>query len=293
MSSSSAAAPPAWPARCGCRSLSTSTTRAIPTRSSAKKIFTCSRRRARSASTASPARCSIPAPCANCFRDSRRKRRSTPKSRKKRFTSSPQNGKFKFPITPPPLRDHGNYVISLNRFVKWLGGKVEETGHHDFHRVCRIGTALIERRSRHRRPHRRQRRGQTEPAKIKFRTRLRPASQGRDPRRGHARIADQAAHRSLRSGSRPQPANLRAGHQGTLGSPCRPHRARRSHLHHGLAADHEGIRRRLDLRRQRQRGFARLRGRARLSRPAPRSAARACRNSRNIRSSPSFSKAAR
>jgi len=37
-------------------------------------------------------------------------------------------GKFKFPITPPPLRDHGNYVISLNKFVKWLGGKVEETG---------------------------------------------------------------------------------------------------------------------------------------------------------------------
>ena len=39
-----------------------------------------------------------------------------------------ENGKFKFPITPPPLRDHGNYVISLNRFVKWLGSKVEETG---------------------------------------------------------------------------------------------------------------------------------------------------------------------
>ena len=51
-----------------------------------------------------------------------------PKSRKRRFTSSPRSGKFKFPITPPPLRDHGNYVISLNRFVKWLGGKVEETG---------------------------------------------------------------------------------------------------------------------------------------------------------------------
>ena len=39
-----------------------------------------------------------------------------------------ERGKFKFPITPPPLRDHGNYVISLNRFVKWLGGKVEEAG---------------------------------------------------------------------------------------------------------------------------------------------------------------------
>src|SRR5438045_4284553 len=39
-----------------------------------------------------------------------------------------KNGKFKLPITPPPLRDHGNYVISLNKFVKWLGSKVEETG---------------------------------------------------------------------------------------------------------------------------------------------------------------------
>jgi electron-transferring-flavoprotein dehydrogenase len=39
-----------------------------------------------------------------------------------------KGGKFKLPITPPPLRDHGNYVISLNRFVKWLGSKVEATG---------------------------------------------------------------------------------------------------------------------------------------------------------------------
>ena len=39
-----------------------------------------------------------------------------------------KNGKFKLPITPPPLRDHGNYVISINKFVKWLGSEVEETG---------------------------------------------------------------------------------------------------------------------------------------------------------------------
>src|ERR1700724_588513 len=39
-----------------------------------------------------------------------------------------KKGKLRLPITPPPLRDHGNYVISLNKFVKWLGGKVEETG---------------------------------------------------------------------------------------------------------------------------------------------------------------------
>jgi electron-transferring-flavoprotein dehydrogenase len=35
---------------------------------------------------------------------------------------------FKAPITPPPMQDHGNYVISLNRFTKWMGGKVEEAG---------------------------------------------------------------------------------------------------------------------------------------------------------------------
>src|SRR6185312_10832168 len=39
-----------------------------------------------------------------------------------------RTSKFKFPITPPPMRDHGNYVISINRFVKWLGSKVEEAG---------------------------------------------------------------------------------------------------------------------------------------------------------------------
>ncbi len=35
---------------------------------------------------------------------------------------------FRFPVTPPPMRDHGNYVISINRFVKWMGEKVEQAG---------------------------------------------------------------------------------------------------------------------------------------------------------------------
>ena len=35
---------------------------------------------------------------------------------------------IKFPITPPPLANHGNYIVSLNRFVKWLGGLVEAEG---------------------------------------------------------------------------------------------------------------------------------------------------------------------
>ena len=35
---------------------------------------------------------------------------------------------FEAPLMPPPLMDHGNYIISLNRFVKWLGEKVEQAG---------------------------------------------------------------------------------------------------------------------------------------------------------------------
>jgi electron-transferring-flavoprotein dehydrogenase len=35
---------------------------------------------------------------------------------------------FRFPITPPPFQNKGNYVISLNRLVKWLGGLVEKSG---------------------------------------------------------------------------------------------------------------------------------------------------------------------
>jgi electron-transferring-flavoprotein dehydrogenase len=39
-----------------------------------------------------------------------------------------RGAKLAFPLTPPPLRNHGNYIISLNRFVKWLGSLVEAEG---------------------------------------------------------------------------------------------------------------------------------------------------------------------
>ena len=39
-----------------------------------------------------------------------------------------EKSSFKLPITPPPLQNHGNYVVSLNKLVKWLGGLVEKKG---------------------------------------------------------------------------------------------------------------------------------------------------------------------
>jgi len=35
---------------------------------------------------------------------------------------------FKFPMTPPPFKNHGNLIISLSKFNRWLGKLAEEQG---------------------------------------------------------------------------------------------------------------------------------------------------------------------
>jgi electron-transferring-flavoprotein dehydrogenase len=39
-----------------------------------------------------------------------------------------QKSSYRFPITPPPFNNKGNYVISLSKLVKWMGGLVEAAG---------------------------------------------------------------------------------------------------------------------------------------------------------------------
>ncbi len=39
-----------------------------------------------------------------------------------------EGSSFKLPITPPPFQNHGNYIISLNRMVKWMAQLVEKKG---------------------------------------------------------------------------------------------------------------------------------------------------------------------
>src|SRR5216684_1057911 len=36
--------------------------------------------------------------------------------------------KFALPIVPGPLQNHGNYIISLNKFTRWFGAQVEQSG---------------------------------------------------------------------------------------------------------------------------------------------------------------------
>src|ERR1051326_497343 len=39
-----------------------------------------------------------------------------------------RNHKFGLPIVPAPLQNHGNYIISLNKFTRWFGQQVEQSG---------------------------------------------------------------------------------------------------------------------------------------------------------------------
>ncbi len=41
-------------------------------------------------------------------------------------------GKFKSPINPPQLQNHGNYIVSLGNLTKWMAEKVEEKGVYVF-----------------------------------------------------------------------------------------------------------------------------------------------------------------
>ena len=36
-----------------------------------------------------------------------------------------QKSRIPFPVIPPPLRNHGNSIISLNQFVRWLAQQDE------------------------------------------------------------------------------------------------------------------------------------------------------------------------
>ncbi len=37
-------------------------------------------------------------------------------------------GQWKFPVNPPFLRNHGHYVVSVNKLARWLGERVERAG---------------------------------------------------------------------------------------------------------------------------------------------------------------------
>ena len=101
-----------------------------------------------------------------------------------------KNSSFRFPITPPPFKNKGNYVVSLSKVVKWLGGLVEAAGVNVFKEFG--GAELDLRTGRHRRRHhRRQGAGQEREAESEFHSGIRTAREGDGAGGGHARVADE------------------------------------------------------------------------------------------------------
>ncbi|RPI78005.1 MAG: NAD(P)/FAD-dependent oxidoreductase, partial [Desulfobacteraceae bacterium] len=39
-----------------------------------------------------------------------------------------KSGRIPAPLTPPPLNNHGHYIVSLSKLVEWVGKQVEEQG---------------------------------------------------------------------------------------------------------------------------------------------------------------------
>ena len=92
------------------------------------------------------------------------------------------------PIMPPPLKNHGNYVVSLGEVVRWLGPIVGEMGVDLFAEFAGLARPR-RRRPRRRRAHRRQGHRQERPAEGELRAGRRRAREDDDPRRGSARHA--------------------------------------------------------------------------------------------------------
>src|SRR6202140_5854442 len=43
-----------------------------------------------------------------------------------------EKSSYRIPVTPPPFNNAGNFVISLSKLVKWMGGLVESGGENLF-----------------------------------------------------------------------------------------------------------------------------------------------------------------
>lgn len=52
----------------------------------------------------------------------------TCKATEDRFVFLTETSSFRFPVAPPQMNNHGNYIISLGAFGKWLAGEAEALG---------------------------------------------------------------------------------------------------------------------------------------------------------------------
>ena len=126
------------------------------------------------------------------------------------------SGKIKFPFTPPPLRNHGNYIISLQQLGKWLSGLVEAEGIDMFSgfagsELLMDGERVVGVRTGDRGI------GRHGEQRATLRAWRRHSREGDDPGRRRPRQSDEAADSALAHRGGPPTAVVCARHQGAVG----------------------------------------------------------------------------
>ncbi len=159
-----------------------------------------------------------------------------------------EDKKIKSPITPPPLRNHGKYLVSLSKVCEWLAEKCEEAGINIFpefpgaemlydenDRVIgvRTGDKGIDKEGN---------------PKENFEPGVDLLAKITVLRRRFARFADKTIDTPFRFERRPRAAGFFARRKGTLGSSGRKYRGRFCYSHARFSVRHRHLRRRLDLR---------------------------------------------
>ena len=121
--------------------------------------------------------------------------------------------------TPPPFRNHGNYVVSVAELSRWLAEKAEEAGAYILTETARLAAARRGRR-RARHPLGRQGPRQGRQAAGQLRAGRRRHRPGHRPGRGHLGPPHRRRDPRVRPRRRPRAAGVGARGQGGLEGPA-------------------------------------------------------------------------
>src|SRR6516165_1526757 len=153
--------------------------------------------------------------------------------------------------TPPQMRNHGNYIISLGNLCRWLAEQAEALGVEIYPGFAAAEVLYDE----------------AGPADRPVSARGRAARQRDIVCRRLPRLADQDAGRALPAARRHRSANLRDRRQGVVGGGARPAPAGAGRPHHRLAARPGHLWRLVSLSSRKPAGRGRLCHRPRLPEP--------------------------
>ena len=169
--------------------------------------------------------------------------------------------RYKLPITPPQMTNHGNFIISLGQLVPILGAEAEKLGVDVFAGFAAAEALFDAVRRRERRTHRRHGRRKERRAGTEFRLGTRDSRQDHHVLRGLPRQHLEATDQALQARRRQVAADLWSGIQGAVAAAPGTGSARPHSAYGRLAARQPHLRRQFPLSPRQRPGLRRLRRR--------------------------------